>query len=153
MGFCKILKVRIRLMICLLSAFSMVVAAGIVLQEFALASNLKPFHKRTRTSIQAYRASSRNTSDFVAETSSNLLKRWQSNSSLANPCRTDQPFHHRTNACKLWMSSCVDWSKQIEPRIKLDSKRFLYPAVFNGPSNQVIQFWQAVYAAIRLNRF
>jgi len=139
-------------MIYLLIAFSMV--CGVLLYEFALVSSLTPFRKtRGSASIQPCGGNSRYTSDIVAETSSNLLKRRQSNNSLANPCDTAQPSHQSTNACKLWMSSFVDWSKQIEPRIKLDSKRFLYPGVFNGPSNQVIQFWQAVYAAIRLNRY
>lgn len=52
--------------------------------------------------------------------------------------------------CSIWNFSVKNDSEK--PRIVLDSKRFLYPAVIWGPNNQLIMFYQSIYLAIKLNR-
>lgn len=55
-------------------------------------------------------------------------------------------------------ADCTKWSLKSDainaasPAITLDSSKFLYPGFLWGPNNQMIEFWHAIYIAIRLNR-
>ena len=54
--------------------------------------------------------------------------------------------------CTLWrFPSEVDTDRT--PRLQLDPNRFLYPGLIWGPNNQIKGLQQAVYLAIKLNRY
>lgn len=56
-------------------------------------------------------------------------------------------------ACNLYWKT--DWEaikKAGKPLIYLDSSRFLYPVLVNGPNNQLIGLRDSLYLAVRLNR-
>ena len=54
--------------------------------------------------------------------------------------------------CSLWkIPSRLEIPE--DPLIKLDPNVYLYPGLDGGPNNQIKGFYQAIYLAIRLNRF
>nr|CAB3263285.1 uncharacterized protein LOC108950060 [Phallusia mammillata] len=54
--------------------------------------------------------------------------------------------------CLLWDKQPNLWDIDLEPQIKLDSTKFLYPGLIWGPNNQIVGLWQSIYLALRLNR-
>lgn len=42
--------------------------------------------------------------------------------------------------------------KNVEPKINLNKKKFLFPLLSNGPNNQLMGLRESIYIAIRLNR-
>ncbi|XP_002127834.4 uncharacterized protein LOC100180089 [Ciona intestinalis] len=42
--------------------------------------------------------------------------------------------------------------KHVEPLIKLDKTKFLFPLLVNGPNNQILGLRDSIYLAIKLNR-
>ena len=54
--------------------------------------------------------------------------------------------------CSLWkIPDRLNVSKK--PLIKLNPSLYLYPGMVGGPNNQIVRFIQAIYLAVRLNRY
>nr|XP_039264992.1 uncharacterized protein LOC120340713 [Styela clava] len=45
-----------------------------------------------------------------------------------------------------------DWTMTVKPKFVLNSKRYLFPILTNGPNNQLDGLWESIFLAIRLNR-
>ena len=83
----------------------------------------------------------------------------QANDVLKKPKKSNPRVQVKEQADASFKQNCSLWKipSRLEitedPLIKLNPRSYLYPGLDGGPNNQIKGFYQAMYLAVRLNRF